>query len=176
MSQCINNSAESRITRAPARGAPRRGKTASAARRCIIKRNYSSLPLINRVPLPRAGGMARHGECSQPHQWSGCCFWCPPVSPPGLACGSGWEQAGAALPWGSSEVGELVLASPNPRGARCHWKTPDPPLRHPPTEFQAKGSGWGASPRHPATSQGPALQPYGAPVSLGATSGAWGIL
>lgn len=68
------------------------------------------------------------------------------------------------------------MASPNPRGTRCHWKTPDPPLRHSPAEFQAKGSGWGASPRHSATSQAPVLQPYGALVSLGAASGAWGIL
>lgn len=84
MSQCINNSAESRITRAPARGAPR--QTASAVRRCIIKRNYSSLPLINWVQLPRAGAMARHGEHSWPCQQSRCCSRGPSMCPPRSPC------------------------------------------------------------------------------------------
>lgn len=127
MSQCINNSAERRITRAPARGAPR--QTASAVRRCIIKRNYSSLPLINWVQLPRAGTMARHGEHSRPCQQSGCCSRGPSMCPPRAPCvppDSGWErQAGAALPWWNNEVGELVWGNPGICGTHWRWKTPD---------------------------------------------------
>lgn len=44
-----------------------------------------------------------------------------------------------------------------PQGTRYCWKTPDPPPRHPPAEIQAKGAGWGASPRHPASSRVPTL-------------------
>lgn len=146
MSQCINNSAESRITRAPARGAPR--QTASAVRRCIIKRNYSSLPLINWVQLTRAGAMARHGEHSRPCQQSGCCSRGPSMCPPrparlpapaaGGSCRLVLPCHGGTTGW-ASWCGKTRMSA----GLAVAGKHLICCLGIPPTEIQAKGAGWG---------------------------------
>lgn len=168
MSQCINNSAESRISRAPARGAPR--QTASAVRRCIIKRNYSSLPLINRVQLPRAAAAtARHGEHSRPCQQSGCCSRGPSVCPPTLPAPAAGGSSELALPchggtarW-ASWCGKTRLSA----GLAEAGKHLICCLGIPPTETRAKGAGWGASPWYPASSQLPKLGYFGACILLG---------
>lgn len=179
MSQCINNSAESRITRAPARGAPR--QTASAVRRCIIKRNYSSLPLINWVQLTRAGAMARHGEHSRPCQQSGCCSRGPSMCPPRLArlpapaaggsCRLVLPCHGGRTGW-ASWCGKTRMSA----GLAVAGKTPDLLPRHPAHRNPSKGSRMG----------GPVLGTLLAHsfqgcvfwclwVLLGAMSVAWGI-
>lgn len=126
-------------------------QTASAVQRCIIKRNYSSLPLINWVSLTLAGGMARHGERSWPCRWSGCCSRCRPVcvSPPQDPHASQYRQwvgagrlvlpcCGETVRWAS-----WYRKTQIPQGTRYCWKTPDPPPCQPPAEIQAKGAGWG---------------------------------
>lgn len=98
-----------------------------------------------------------------------------PTRPPAPAVG-GSRQAGAALPWGNGEVGELVSGSPNP------WRSHYIAGKHLicclavlPDEIQAKGAGWGASSRHPASLQVPRLSFMVPGVLPGVTTVAWGI-